>query len=331
MDRLRTLEIFKAVADKSSFVKAAESLNLSNPMVTRAVQDLEMLLGVRLLQRSTRRVSLTAEGQAVLERARVLLDSFDELAATSSLSASVVSGEIRFTAPASFGAARLGPVLAAFMAAHPKVRVDLLLTDAPLDLIDEGIDLALRVAWELPESLIARRIGDARIGVFGAPAYLRSKGMPRHPDELARHDCLVLSGVGRSAPWQFRHPVTQERIEPMVRGSLCANNAEALLSAAVHGSGLAMLPHFLAEHAVARGELEPVLSQWASPALGVHLAYSSRRNQPLRVRKLIEHLAQAFSGDAEAPRRAYSSTKVSCSAGRITSSSSQSSDHPSTV
>jgi LysR family transcriptional regulator, regulator for bpeEF and oprC len=300
VDRLRSLEVFKAVAERGSFVKAAESLNLSNPVVTRAVQDLESMLGVRLLQRSTRRVSVTAEGQAVLERARVLLASFDELSATSSLSASEAAGEIRFTAPASFGATRLGPVLAAFTIAHPKVRLDLLLTDTPLDLIEDGIDLALRVASDLPDSLIARRIGDACIGVFAAPGYLREKGIPKHPGDLAQHRCLAYKGAGRHASWRFLHPVTQERIEPAVRGSLSANNAEALQAAAVHGSGLVMLPHFLAEEAVARGDLEQVLSQWRTPPLGVYLAYSSRRNQPLRVRKLIDHLAQAFGGDDDA-------------------------------
>jgi DNA-binding transcriptional LysR family regulator len=298
MDRLKTLEIFQAVAHKRSFVKAAESLNLSTAVVSRAVQDLEALLGVRLLQRTTRCVSLTAEGHAALERAQALLASFDELAASSSLSASEAAGDIRFTAPASFGAARLGPVLATFMARHPKVRVELLLTDTPVDLIEQGIDLALRAAWALPDSLIARRIGEARMGVFAAPAYLRARGTPRHPDELAQHDCLAYTGAARETPWQFRHPVTQQPIEPALRTVFSANNAEVLLAAAAQGAGLVLLPHFLAEPAVAKGELQPVLSAWATPALGLHLAYSSRRNQPLRVRKLIDFLAQALGAMA---------------------------------
>ncbi|CAG0946559.1 HTH-type transcriptional regulator DmlR [Gammaproteobacteria bacterium] len=290
MDRLRALEIFKTVAVKGSFVKAAELLNLSNPVVTRAVQELEAMLGVRLLQRSTRRMSLTPEGSAVLERAKSLLDAFDELASIGSTS----EGEIRLTAPASFGAARLIPVLAKFRATHPKVRVDLVLTDERLDLVEHGIDLALRIARTLPDSLIARRIGEARIGAFSAPEYLRARGMPRHPDELEAHDCLVYGGPGRDSTWRFHHPVTQALVEPALRASFFANSTEALLGAALHGAGLAMLPHFLVESAVAQGRLVPVLAQWPSPALDVYLAYGSARNQPQRVRQLIDHLAAAL-------------------------------------
>jgi LysR family transcriptional regulator, regulator for bpeEF and oprC len=299
MDRLKTLEIFQAVADKASFVRAANALNLSTPVVTRAVQDLEKLLGARLLQRSTRRVTLTAEGVRVLERGRALLRAFDELTADSGRSASEMTGDIRLTAPASFGASRLGPVLARFMARHPHLRVELVSTDAPLDLVEHGIDLALRVASELPGSLIARQIGEAGMSVFGAPAYLEHRGVPRHPEELPRHDCLIYSGTGRKTPWRFTHAATRQRVEPAIDGKLCTNSGEALLAAAVHGSGLALLPRFVAEEAVARGKLRAVLEDWVSPALGVYLAYSSRRQQPLRVRALIEHLARELDDRPE--------------------------------
>lgn len=298
MDRLKTLEIFQAVADKGSFVGAANALDLSKAVVTRAVQDLEQLLGARLLQRTTRRMSLTAEGGRVLEHGRALLRAFDELTTESGRSASEVAGDIRLTAPASFGASRLGPVLARFMARHPQLRVELVLTDAPLDLVEHGIDLALRVASELHGSLIARQIGEASMGVFAAPAYLQRRGVPRRPEELPRHDCLIYSGTGRKTPWRFSHAVTRQRVEPAIDAKLCANNGEALLAAAVHGSGLAFLPHFVAADALARGELQAVLEDWVSPSLGVHLAYSSRRQQPLRVRALIEHLARELNHDS---------------------------------
>jgi DNA-binding transcriptional LysR family regulator len=301
MDRLKSLEIFKTVADKGSFVRAADALALSNAVVTRAVQDLEQLLGVRLLQRTTRRVSLTAEGEDVLERTRQLLASYDELAATSSLSAAQIAGEIRFTAPASF-ASRLAPALAAFGARYPEVRLQLLATDAPLDLVAERIDLALRLARTLPDALVARRLGDVPIGVYAAPSYLARRGTPRHPDELAQHDCLVHNGTGREATWPFRHPVTQQPLEPVVRGSLASNNAEALMAAAIRGAGLALLPQPVARDAVAAGRLQQVLNAWPCPPLQMVLAYASRRNQPLRVRKLIEHLAASLAlPDAAAP------------------------------
>lgn len=300
MDRLKTLEIFQAVADKGSFVRAADTLALSTAVVTRAVQDLERRLGVRLLQRSTRRVSLTLDGEDVLARTRQLLESFDELTASSSLGASEIAGDIRFSTPASFSS-RLAPALAAFTAQHPKVRLQLLASDAPPDLVGERIDLALRIARRLPDTLIARRIGDVRMAVYGAPSYLARRGLPKHPDELAAHDCLVYGITGRDATWPFHHPVTQQPVEPPVRGLLWANNAEALMTAAINGSGLVLLPQFVAADAVARGELQQVLNHWAAPPLGMFLAYTSRRNQPLRVRKLIDHLVEALAALANDP------------------------------
>lgn len=309
MDRLKSLEIFKTVAERGSFVRAADTLDLSTTVVTRAVQDLEKMLGIRLLQRSTRRVSLTAEGEDILERTRSLLDSFDELTARSSQGATEIAGEIRFTAPASFSA-RLGPVLAEFNARYPRVRLQLLATDTPLDLIAERIDLALRITRELPESLIARRIGDVRLGVYGAPDYLAKRGTPKHPDELVDHDCLVHSSTGRESTWPFQHPVTQQPVKPSVRGLLWSNNAEALMGAAVRGSGLALLPRVLVKGAIDRGELQPVLSHWPSPPLGLFLAYTSRRNQHLRVRKLIDHLAEVLPSVLEIEVEARDQTRT---------------------
>lgn len=293
MDRLKALEIFKAVADRGSFVKAADALDLSTPAVSRSVQELEAALGVRLLQRTTRRVSLTPEGADVLQRARGLLDAYDELAALSSQGAEQVAGDIRFKAPASFSS-WLVPALAEFTARYPKARVQFVACDMPADLVESRIDLELRVTRVLPDSLIARRLGDVRVGVYAAPAYIARQGTPKHPDELAVHDCLVHSGTGRDATWPFQHPVSQEQLAPSVRGLLWSTNAEALMAAALQGSGLALLPHFLVEEAVSRGKLQPVLTHWPTPPLGMYLVYTSRRNQPLRVRKLIDHLAGAL-------------------------------------
>lgn len=298
MDRLKAIEIFQSVAARQSFTQAADALGLSTPAVSRAVQELEQLLGVRLLQRSTRRVVLTREGEDVLARAGHLLDAFEELAATSRQNLADVAGNIRFTAPASWGAARVAPLVADFIARHPRVHIDLLLTDVPLALDGEGVDLALRVAGRLPEHLVARRVAELAIGVYAAPAYLQRKGLPRHPDELPGHDCVLHSGNAGAAPWQFLHPVTQHSTAPVLRRAMSANDAEAVMAAAVHGAGLAQLPRVLADAAVARGELQAVLGQWACPPMGLYLVYRERRHQPLRVRKLIEHLVGAFEGPA---------------------------------
>lgn len=303
MDRLKALEIFAAVAERSSFTRAAAALDLSTPVVTRAVQELEQSLGLRLLQRSTRRVALTREGQDTLARARGVIGAYTALMHSSQQHAAEVAGEIRFSAPASFGAARLAPLLAGFMAQHPQVRIDLVLDDAGAAMEDGGLDLALRIALSLPEHLVARRIGAVAMGVYAAPSYLRERGLPRHPDELASHDCVAHSGASACQAWQFSHPVTGERTQPVLRQSLRANHVEALMAAALLGQGLAVLPRVLAEPAVARGELQPVLAAWDCPAPGIFLVYRERQHQPLRVRKLIDHLAQAFEDDAAAPLR----------------------------
>lgn len=298
MDRLKALEIFAAVAERSSFTRAAASLDLSTPVVTRAVQELEQSLGLRLLQRSTRRVSLTREGEAALARARGVIGAYAALMHSSHQHGAEMAGDIRLSAPASFGAARLAPLLAGFMAQHPQVRIDLVLGDALDAMEDGGADLALRIALALPEHLVARRIGEVAMGMYAAPAYLRARGLPQHPDELSGHDCVVHSGPNSGRAWQFSHPVTQERNQPVLRQALRANHVEALMAAALLGQGLAVLPRVLADPAVARGELQPVLAAWDCPAPGIFLVYRERQHQPLRVRKLIEHMALAFEGDA---------------------------------
>lgn len=300
MDRLKALEIFAAVAERNSFTRAAASLDLSTPVVTRAVQELEQSLGLRLLQRSTRRVALTREGEAALARARGVIGAYTALMHSSHQHGAEMAGDIRFSAPASFGAARLAPLLAGFMAQHPQVRIDLVLGDALDAMEDGGVDLALRIALVLPEHLVARRIGEVAMGMYAAPAYLRARGLPQHPDDLTGHDCVVHSGPGGGRAWQFSHSGSQERSQPVLRHALRANHVEALMAAALLGQGLAVLPRVLAEPAVARGELQPVLATWQCPAPGIFLAYRERQHQPLRVRKLIEHMAQAFETGSNA-------------------------------
>jgi len=212
MDRLKALEIFKSVAERGSFVRAADALNLAAPAVTRAVQDLERLLGVRLLQRTTRSVVLTSEGKDVLDRARGLLSSFEELEAISSARSLEVAGDIRLSAPVSFGVRRLGPILASFTSKYPKARIDLQLTDVAANLIESGVDLALRISRELPDSLVARpqrrprRLQFARVpsakGCSGAPVGTSSARMPelrrraqRKPVDL---DAPALGGTLRA-------------------------------------------------------------------------------------------------------------------------------------
>jgi DNA-binding transcriptional LysR family regulator len=305
MDRLKALEIFKAVVDHGSFVKASDALNLSKPAVTRAIQELEAVLGVQLLLRTTRRISLTAVGHQVLLHTASLLQCYEAMAEASSLNSTEIAGDIKLIAPVSYGMRRLGPALAEFMAAHPKVRVDLRLADGPAALLENHADLALCVAGSLSPSLIARRVSSVHVGLFASPVYLARRGTPQHPLDLLEHDCLIHDGAAGSQ-WTLVNDISEERIPVAVRGTLNSNNGDALVGAAIHGAGLVRLPDFYVDSAVARGELVQVLEDWTCPAVDLSLAYVSRQHQPLRVRKLIEHLATAL-GDVpqfQAPRAA---------------------------
>lgn len=297
MDRLDALATFKAVVAHGGFSRAAAGLDVSCAKVTRTVQDLETLLGVQLLQRTTRRMSLTSVGQEVLRRAEQLLDSYDELAALSSLSASEPSGTVRLAAPAAFARRRLGPVLGAFMARYPKVWVDLRTRDDLVDVFDDEVDLMLSLRGDLRASLIARQVGAAEVGVYAAPAYLARHGTPGHPDELGGHNCLTCEDIAGGSTWTLRRADGDAVCELPVKGSMRCSHADVLVGAALHGAGIVLLPRFLVEEALAQGSLQPLLPQWTCEALSIHLAWGARRNLPLGVRKLIDHLAQAFGAE----------------------------------
>lgn len=300
MDRLKSLEIFKSVADRGSFVKGAEALAISCSAATRAVQELEAALGVQLLQRTSRRIALTDVGHQVLQQSTELLDRYRELEAISSLSASEAAGSVRLVAPLAYGRAMLSQALASFRIMEPRINVELRLT-ADGDLIDDEADLALHVGGELRQSLIARRVGLVARGLYAAPSYVARRGAPRQPGELSEHDCLTCADSGS---WQFRHAATQQLQAAAVSGVLHSNSADAVIGAAVHGAGIVLLPTLLVRDLVEQGRLQPVLPGWQAEPLPVTLAYGSR-HQPLRVRKLIEHLLDAIpaaTGDLRVPR-----------------------------
>lgn len=295
MDRLKTLEIFKAVAEKGSFVKGAEGLGISCSVATRAVQDLEESLGARLLQRSSRRVALTPVGQDVLQRASALLEQYRDMEAVSSLTAHEPRGTVRVVAPASYGGPLLGSALAGFRAAHPTISVELRTTDDDADLAEDDADVALCVGREMRLSTIARWTGAATLRLYAAPSYLARRGLPTHPSELRSHDCLTWNGSRQGAGWKLRHLASGVAYLASIEGALQSNSVAAVAGAALHGTGVALLPDVLAADWVRQRRLEPVLLAWQPQPLDVYLAYSSRKHQPLRVRKLVDHLLDAMS------------------------------------
>jgi len=294
MDRLKALSVFKAVADNGSFVAAASALDISCGAASRTVQELETLLGVRLLNRTTRRLALTAVGEDVLHRAGGLLQSYDELATIGRASASEPAGVIRMAAPAMFARHYLGPSLAAFRARYPKVQVDLQLCEGPVNVVLEDVDVALCLPEDLRLTQIARPLASAEVGVYAAPSYLARKGEPTHPSQLVEHDCLTSKAVRAGTDWSFEHLDSGDPYTVGVKGALHANQIEVLADAAAHGAGIVMLPAFMAQAAVAQRRLQRILPGWRAAPLSLQLTYTSRRNQPMSVRKLIEHLVETL-------------------------------------
>jgi DNA-binding transcriptional LysR family regulator len=301
MDRLKALSVFKAVADNGSFVAAASALELSCAAVSRMVQDLETLLGVRPFHRTTRRVALNPLGEDVLQRACGLLQSYDELASIGRLSSSVPSGVIRMAGPASFGRHYLGPALATFRTRYPQVHVELQLCEGPINVVSEEVDLCLCLPDDLRPTHIARPLASAEVGLYAAPSYLACKGEPTHPSQLGEHDCLTSTAARISAAWSFTQAGGDGQCTVNVRRTLHANHLDVLADAAIHGAGIVMLPAFMAGAAVKLGQLRPVMSDWRVKPLALHLTYNSRRNQPMAVRKLIEHLIEAQRPAGEVP------------------------------
>lgn len=292
MERLKALEVFKAVADHGSFTRAADATNLGVPSVSRAVQDLETMLGVQLFNRTTRRVALTTAGHAVLERVTGVLSSYEDLARTGSDEAGDCAGNVRIEVPAIFDTARLTSVLVRFMRAWPKVRVDVRRVDHLTDTLGDLADLAIVVGRPAPSSCIARSLAAVPLGLYASPAWLERTNDLAHPLDVPAEACLA-TGAQHSV-WTVSHQASGESVTLAARAALRTNCPHALLAAAVDGEGLAILPNPLAQAALDRGELVRVLDAWQVAPLEACLVYRSRRNLPARVRKLTEYLLDAF-------------------------------------
>lgn len=295
MDRLKALAIFKSVVDQGGFARAAASMNLSASLVTRSVQELEALLGVRLLQRTTRSVALTSVGESVFERASDLLASYDELEAFSSLSAREPHGLIRLAAPSAYGRCYLGQALAKFRDRWPKVAVDLRLHDDASDGAADDAELELCLGHALRPSRVARELARIDVALHASVEFLQRHGEPASPRDLERFDGLIGRGH-RAAGWSLVREATGERHVVHPRAVLHSTHDEVLLEAAVHGAGIVQLPTFIVDASPSAGRLRRVLPGWRADPVSVHLTYESRRNQSQAVRKLIEHLVEWFAG-----------------------------------
>ncbi|MEI5686105.1 LysR family transcriptional regulator [Sphingomonas kyungheensis] len=305
--RLPDLEawaIFAAVAEHKSFSAAAETIGLSKATVSKAITRLEEQIGQSLFHRTSRRLALTEAGKPLAAHAgRILAEAqAAEEAARDALSAP--TGRIRLAAPMSFGVRSVAPLLAKFLAEHPGVEIDLHLSDARVDIVAEGFDVALRIG-DLPDSsLRGRRLCEVRMHLVAAPAYLAAHGTPEQPGDLTRHRVLGYSNA--SAPWRFQHADGRDvAIRP--QGPLIANSGEALLPTLIAGLGIARLPGFIVGPYIASGAVVTILPDWSAAAIGLHLLTPPSALRPARVEALIGFLSSRLRdpcAEVDQPARA---------------------------
>lgn len=299
MNKLPDLEawaIFAKVAETGSFARTAAEFSLSQATVSKAISRLEARMKTVLFHRTSRRISLTANGHAALERAARILEEGQAVEAEVAEQSTSLRGLIRLSAPMSFGLARLAPVLPGFLQAHPDVELDVHFNDQQVDLIGDRFDLSLRIATMVDSSLLARQLCKVRILLVGSPEYFARHGRPRHPSDLAHHKALQYSYQRSGTHWRFKHARHGEFTQSMAV-QMQANNADALTPALLAGLGVALQPAFLAWPALQTGALEAVMEDWQVDPIALHILTPPGRNRPARVQALIEHLAQAFASE----------------------------------
>lgn len=294
MDKLDAMQTFVRVAEAGSFTAVADQLQVARSAVTRQIAALEKHLGTKLMTRSTRSLTITAAGAAYLEKCRVILNLVDVAESTLAEEKAVPRGRIRLALPLSFGLQRLMPQLLAFAQAQAHIELLLNFSDQRANLIEEGIDLAIRITADLQPGDIVRKLGQCRLLTTAAPAYLAQHGQPSHPTQLQHHECLVYSMASNTATWPYQVDAQVQQFA--VRGRLTANNGVALMQATAQGMGISLQPDFLAEPFLARQEVVEILRDFESPPLGIYAVLPSNRYIPHRVGVLMEYLAQALKG-----------------------------------
>jgi len=293
MDRLTTLDLFVRIVDAGSFAAGAEQLGLSRALASRAILDLETRLGTRLLNRTTRRLSLTEAGAAFYHRAqRITADVIEAEEEATALHARP-RGLLRVNAPMSFGVLHVAPAMAGYLERYPDVSVDLTLNDRVVDLLEDGTDLAIRIGRLADSSLIARRLAPCRILLCAAPSYLAAHGTPAHPTDLIRHRCIAYAYGGDRGEWVLTGPEGEVRVRVSAR--LQINNGDAIQAAIREGYGIARQPDFIAASDLATGRMVQILPEWRLPEIGIHAVYPPARTLSAKVRSFVDFLAERFA------------------------------------
>ena len=296
MDQLTSMRVFALTAQAGTLSGAARILDMSPAMATKHVGALEARLGVKLLHRTTRKLTLTEAGETYLDAVQRILAELDEADAAATAQRTLATGLLRLNTPLAWGVRHLAPLMPAFSRAHPAVTVELGMTDAAVNLVDERWDLAVRIGPLHDDSLQARRLGGCRVVLCAAPAYLDEHGVPRTVADLAQHNCLsyTLSSTNTPGEWRFG---ADGSVRQPVRGNLRANSGEALLTIALGGLGLVYEPDFIVGDALARGALQALTLEHPPHDLGgIHAVWPANRHPPAKVRAMVDFLATRLAG-----------------------------------
>ena len=296
MDKLRAIEVFIEVAQGLSFSGAAQRLGMAKGNVTKHIAWLEQNLGVQLLTRTTKSVSLTESGLSLLEDGRELLDRVESVDNAVRQSVRQTKGILRLGAPPSFGAFHLVPIMTAFSSAHPDIQVVLYLDDGRTDLVAEGLDMSVRIASSLKDtSQVAHKLAVVPQLLVASPQYLQRRGMPEDVADLANHDCMVHALKSPTNIWTFEGPAPQAtKSSVRVRGTIRANYGDPLRHAALLGHGISMHPTYMVMQDIQEGRLQTVLPQFRPSGVDIYAVFPSRKNLPVRVRTFLDFLKQWF-------------------------------------
>jgi DNA-binding transcriptional LysR family regulator len=301
MDRFNALRVFTQVVESGGFSRAADRLGLSTTAVSRHVAELEAHLQSRLLNRTTRRLSLTESGQAFYGRAVQLLQDLQEAEQEASKTAITARGTIRLTTSLNFGTRRVAPEIAGFLARHPGVKFDVQLSDRIVDLVEEGFDLAIRIGGPGPENLVARKLGETCLVLCAAPEYLAKHGTPRAPEDLARHNCFTYEYNPSRNQWRFRGPDGREHAV-RVGGPVHSNSGDLNSALAARGAGIAFEPDFIVGEDVRAGRLIALLPDFPLTPSPIYAVYPTRKHLSAKVRLFVDYLVERFAGGEVASR-----------------------------
>lgn len=293
IDRLRAFEVFTTVVARDGFARAADALDTSPANVTRYIAELEAHLGVRLLNRTSRRLSLTEAGEALYERARAVIEDFAEAEAAATADSRAPRGRLRINAPLAFGVRHLAPLWPRFLALYPDVELDIDLNDRVVDLVEDGYDLGIRISRGGSQAHVARKLATSRNVLCAAPRYLERFGVPVSPEDLSHHRCLIYTHAPEPDVWTLLAAdgtPLRVRIHPHIR----TNSGDTARALALAGEAITWQPMFLIGEDIGRGDLVPLLPDWRLPDIDVLALYASRRHLSAKVRIMVDFLAEAF-------------------------------------